>query len=153
MHFSSRKWWSVSFHVMVPKLSDLDLKAMNGGISINNLEGRIDAKTLNGGIDLQGIAGDVEAHTTNGGITAELNEKRWLGRGLDVSTINGGIRLAIPEDFSAELEMSTVNGVIYIDFPIMVKGRIDKNIKTTLGEGGATIKAKTINGGVTVDKN
>ncbi|MFC1841060.1 DUF4097 domain-containing protein [Thermodesulfobacteriota bacterium] len=148
--FNSKKSWTVSYRLMVPQNIDLELNALNGGISIDNVHGQIDAKTLNGGIKLEGISGDVDAHTTNGGITARLNGDRWKGKGLDLHTTNGGIKLSIPENYSAQLEAGTVNGGMKIDFPIKVQGWIKKNIKTTLGEGGAAIKARTINGGVNI---
>lgn len=148
----SKNSWTVSYSIMVPQNIDLKLNALNGGISIDNIHAQIDAKTLNGGIKLERISGNVDARTTNGGITAKLSGDRWMGEGLDMHTTNGGIKLSIPEEYSAELEAGTVNGGMKIDFPIKVKGWIKKSIKTTLGEGGAVIKARTTNGGVNITK-
>ena len=148
----SRNSWTVSYHIMIPKNIDLELNALNGGISIDNVHAQIDARTLNGGIKLERISGDVDARTTNGGITAKLNGDRWMGKGLDIHTTNGGIKLTIPEKYSAELEAGTVNGGMKIDFPVKVKGWIKKSIKTTLGEGGPIIKARTTNGGVSITR-
>ena len=148
--FGSNKSWSVSFSLMVPVESDLKLNAMNGGISINDINGNINAKTLNGGIALEGVSGDVEADTLNGGITIDLDGDKWQGRGLEARTTNGGIKVGMPEKYSADLVASTVNGGIHIDFPITVQGWIKKNIETKLGEGGAPVTLRTINGGVSV---
>ena len=52
--------------------------------------------------------------------------------------------------YSAELEAGTVNGRIRIDFPVTVQGEIGRSLTTTLGAGGATIRAKTRNGGVRI---
>lgn len=150
--FGSDKSWSVSFSLMVPVKSNLKLNALNGGISIQDINGKIDAKTLNGGIVLEKVSGDVEVNTLNGGITVELDGDRWQGRGLEAKTTNGGIKAEIPENYSADLEVSTVNGGIHVDFPIKVQGWIKKNIETELGEGGAPIIFKTVNGGVSIDK-
>jgi hypothetical protein len=150
--WGSDKSWSVSFSLMVPIKSNLKLTAMNGGISIQDINGRINAKTLNGGIALEKIAGDVDVNTLNGGITAELDGDRWEGRGLEAKTTNGGIKVEVPENYSADLEASTINGGIHIDFPVKVQGWIKKNIETTLGEGGAPLILKTINGGVSIDR-
>jgi len=150
--WGSEKSWSVSFSIMVPEKSNLHLTAMNGGISIRDIIGRIKAKTLNGGIALEKVAGDVDVNTLNGGITAELDGDRWQGRGFEARTTNGGIKIEVPEDYSADLEASTVNGGIHIDFPITVQGWIKKNIDTKLGEGGAPVVLRTINGGVSIEK-
>lgn len=150
--WGSDKSWSVSFSLMVPVKSNLKLTAVNGGISIRDIDGRINAKTLNGGINVEELSGDVDVNTLNGGITAELDGDRWQGRGFDARTTNGGIKIEVPEDYSADLEASTVNGGIHVDFPITVQGWIKKNIDTKLGEGGAPITLRTINGGVSIDR-
>jgi len=147
---SRRAWWSVSFEVMVPRRSDLSLETHNGGINIEGIEGRMEFSALNGGIHLTDVGGDVHGGTTNGGVHIELSGSRWSGTGLDVSTTNGGINLAIPRDYSARLETGTVNGGMSFDFPITIQGNLRKRITTTLGDGGPMIRAVTTNGGVRV---
>ncbi|HEY5565714.1 MAG TPA: hypothetical protein VIM81_00530, partial [Gammaproteobacteria bacterium] len=76
----------------------------------------------------------------------------WEGEGLDLRTTNGGVRLRIPDDYSARLETGTVNGGVDIDFPVTVQGRIGRELSTTLGEGGPLVRAETTNGGVRVSR-
>jgi hypothetical protein len=144
----SRRGWSVSYELMVPEKSNLDLETLNGGISIENVDGEIEAEAVNGGLKLSQLAGDVDVHTTNGGLSVELHGKSWRGRGLDASTTNGGVKLWVPDDYNADLETGTVNGSIDFDFPVTVQGRISKLLKATLGEGGPKIRVTTTNGGV-----
>jgi hypothetical protein len=150
--FNTNQYWSVSYHIMAPVKSNLYLSSVNGGISINNINGEINANSVNGGIELVKISGDVEVTAVNGGIRAELDGDRWQGKGIKASTTNGGIRFVVPEKYSADLKVGTVNGGIHIDFPVTIKGWITKNIETKLGEGGATIKLNTVNGGVSIEK-
>ena len=147
-----RRGWSVSYEITVPKKSNLDLETLNGGISIDDVEGEIRAEAVNGGLVLSQLAGDVDVHTTNGGVSVELHGKKWIGRGLDASTTNGGVKVWIPEDYNAELETGTVNGSVDFDFPITVQGKISKKIKATLGDGGPKIRVTTTNGGVRLKK-
>jgi hypothetical protein len=58
--------------------------------------------------------------------------------------------MSLPENYSAHLETSTVNGGLSIDFPVTVQGRITKELAFNLGSGGATLKAMTTNGGVRI---
>lgn len=143
-----REHWGVSWEVMVPRDTDLEIETHNGGISVTEVRGDIEFDALNGGVRLVAVGGDVRGHTTNGGLTVELDGRRWDGRGLDVETTNGGVTMRVPDGYSARLETGTVNGGIELDFPVMVEGRIGKRLATTLGEGGATVRAVTTNGGV-----
>jgi len=145
-----RKGWSVSYRLMVPKKSDLSLETTNGGITIGNVYGEIDFDATNGGIKLSKLGGNVNGSTTNGGIEVNLDGKKWRGEGLDVKTTNGGVKLDIPEDYSANLETGTVNGNIHIDFPIMVQGDLSRVLHTKIGNGGPRIRVVTTNGSVRI---
>jgi hypothetical protein len=147
---SGERGWSVSFEVSVPHNSNLALKTHNGGVSIADVRGQIEFEALNGGVSLKRLAGSVKGHTTNGGLSIELTGNRWDGDGLNVKTTNGGVSMTIPENYSARLETSTVNGGMKIDFPITVQGKIEREISTDIGSGGTTIRATTTNGGVTI---
>jgi DUF4097 and DUF4098 domain-containing protein YvlB len=144
----NHRGWAVSFELMVPRKSNLDLSTLNGGVSIEDVDGEIDAEAVNGGLKLAQLAGDVDVHTTNGGVSVELDGDRWQGRGLDATTTNGAVKVWIPEDYNADLETGTVNGSIDFDFPVTVQGKISKRIRTTLGDGGPKIRVVTTNGGV-----
>ena len=130
----------------------LSLVTQNGGIAIDDFEGSAEFKARNGGVALTNVGGDIHGETTNGGVTIDLRGDHWDGTGLNVETHNGGIRIAMPENYSAQLETGTTNGRVRIDFPITVQGSIGRHITTTLGAGGAKVRAITTNGGVTVQK-
>jgi DUF4097 and DUF4098 domain-containing protein YvlB len=145
-----RESWGVSYELRVPRDTDLDMDTRNGGITVEDVQGDIRFSAMNGGVHLTGVAGDVRGRTTNGGLHIELAGDRWAGAGLDATTTNGGVELTIPEGYSAELVTGTVNGGIDIDFPVTVSGRIGRQLRTTLGDGGPTIRAVTTNGGVRI---
>lgn len=145
--------WSVSYRVMVPRETDLDLKSTNGGLTIVEVHGTLRFETTNGGVQLDRVGGDVEGRTTNGGLRVDLAGDRWEGKGLDVRTTNGGVTMSVPAGYSARLEAATTNGGMNIDFPITVQGRIDRKVSTDLGEGGPPIKVRTTNGGVAIRKS
>ena len=147
-----REQWHVSYRLAVPTISTLSLKSVNGGIAVKDVDGEIEFKTVNGGVKLANVAGDVKGRTSNGGIDVDLDGPGWRGAGLNVETSNGGVHLRIPEQYSAQLETGTVNGGFNIDFPLMVQGRVDREINATLGSGGAPIRVRTHNGGVKLSK-
>ncbi len=149
--------WYVSYEIFVPRRSDLSLQAHNGGISISDVSGRIDFKTMNGGVTLRRVGGSVRGSTTNGGVHVELAGVRWDGEELNVKTTNGGVNINMPNNYSAHLETSTVNGNLSSDFPLNVplteRGRMPKDISVDLGSGGSPIRVTTTNGGVRVGRS
>lgn len=144
--------WSVSYDVMVPSQWNLDLATRNGGVSIAGVQGQIAFSTTNGGVRLSDVNGDVKGSTVNGGVRVELTGAGWDGEGLDVETKNGGVKLSVPDGYSAHLETGTHNGGLRVDFPVTVQGDVRREINTDLGNGGAPIRLRTVNGGVTVEK-
>jgi DUF4097 and DUF4098 domain-containing protein YvlB len=147
---NNRESWSVSYEIWTPRHTDLALSASNGGISVDGLDARLELETVNGGLHIADVAGDVHGTTVNGGVTADLTGDRWRGTGLDLRTSNGGVRLNIPANYSAQLETGTVNGHLDVGFPVTVQGSIGRRFTTQLGGGGPMIRATTTKGGVSV---
>ena len=144
--------WSVSFELDVPRTAILTLHTHNGGISIGDFQGTAHFSAVNGGVSLANVGGDIRGTTTNGGVTVDLSGDRWDGAGLDIETQNGGIRMSVPEHYSAALDTATTHGRVRIDFPVTVNGQISNHIEATLGAGGARIRAVTTNGGVRIQR-
>jgi DUF4097 and DUF4098 domain-containing protein YvlB len=142
-------WWSVSYEIFVPHRSNLSLKSNNGGIAISDVSGQLEFTARNGGVSLRRIGGNVKGGTTNGGVAVELSGARWEGEALDVSTTNGGVSISVPKNYSAHLETGTVNGRLSSDFPT-AEGRDSREMAINIGGGGATIRARTTNGGVSI---
>jgi hypothetical protein len=148
--FGRNRGYAVSFEIFVPERTDMALKANNGGIAIENVHGSIQFATNNGGVSLKSLGGDVKGHTTNGGLSIDLAGTRWDGSGLDATTTNGGVRMNVPDNYSARLETATVNGGLSVDFPVTVRGDVGRRLSVDIGGGGAPVRATTTNGGVKI---
>jgi hypothetical protein len=144
--------WNVSFEVFVPRRSDVSAQTHNGGVSIVDVNGRIDFTALNGGVVLRRVGGTVRGSTTNGGLIVDLTGDRWDGDSLDVRTTNGGVIMMVPDNYSANIQTGTVNGRVEVDFPVTVQGNITKQLSFNLGQGGASVRAMTTNGGVRIQR-
>jgi hypothetical protein len=149
-----REWWAASFEVQVPRNARVTADATNGGIIVEGVRGSVEAETTNGGVHLYDVSGDIRGRATNGGIDVELSGDRWQGAGLDVETTNGGVRLTLPADFSAELDARATNGGITVEFPLTVKGLVNsrRELRGTIGSGGPPLRARTTNGGVRISR-
>jgi DUF4097 and DUF4098 domain-containing protein YvlB len=150
--------WSVSFVLSTPRRIDLELETVNGPIGVTDIKGRVVAETVNGPVFLTELAGDVRARTTNGPMKVVLAGTTWDGVGLDAETQNGPASVAVPDGYSAQLEVGTVNGPLRLGFPITMTIQGDlpswrsRSIDTSIGSGGAPIRVRTTNGPVTVER-
>ncbi len=105
-------YWSVSYEILVPRVTNIGLTARNGGITVSNVDGSAEVQTTNGGVNVDGASGSFKGRTVNGGINLTLSGQSWRGSGIDLQTTNGGVNLVIPENFAANIEAGTVNGGI-----------------------------------------
>ena len=143
--------WSVGYEIYLPRAADLLAKANVGAISIENVTGKIRCGANVGGLLLVSLGGEVQCATQVGGASLVLAGDHWDGAKLEVQTNVGGIGLTVPAAYSAHLELSTGVGSITSDRPLPVtKSGITQAVSTDLGAGGATIRAGTKVGGVSV---
>lgn len=153
----ARSWgrnesWSVSYVVFVPRRYDLALEAHNGSLGVTGVVGKMELRTENGSVNLADVGGDVRARTQNGSLNVQLEGGKWDGAGLDAETENGSVRIGIPSSYAAQIETGTVNGRMSTDFPITVQGRIGRRLSLPLNGGGATLRAITTNGSVSLSR-
>jgi hypothetical protein len=142
--------FGVSYDIRVPVNTDLNLKTHNGGINLAGINGSIEFDLHNGGVILDRIAGSVRGQTVNGSLTFNLSGERWEGDGIDARTTNGSIFINVPENYSARLETGTRRGNFYVNLPVEKKRGNNYELNFDLGAGGATIRAATANGQVTI---
>ena len=73
-----------------------------------------------------------------------------LGRRVHLRNVNGGIRLEVPEQINADLEIRTTNGRITTDLPITTTRETRRRVEGTLGAGGPDLRLRTVNGSITL---
>lgn len=144
-------WW-VSYRIETPRQLNIDATTSNGSVSVIGVSGTIHAETDNGSVRLQDVSGDVKARTSNGSLNIDLSGNTWSGSGLDATTSNGSLNVTMPRDYNAHLVATTNNGSLRVDRPVTMQGRIGKDIDTTLGRGGPTLRFRTSNGSLKINE-
>lgn len=140
---------NVSFEILVPRSSGLEVATHNGPLKVEGLNGRMRLSTENGPLALVGLAGDVTARAINGPLHVVLSGTGWRGARLDAETVNGPVSLEVPDGYSADLEVGTVNGPFSSEIPFTVEaGEFPDRMQVQLGQGGAPVRVVTTNGPV-----
>jgi hypothetical protein len=144
---------SVRFTVKLPKGVRVQTNSVNGSLDISGASAEVVARTVNGRIDAATTSGPVDAETVNGSIHVRMDAIPTSTQELEYSTVNGSVTLEVPSSFSGELEMETVNGSLQSDFPVTMQGRFNpRHLRAKIGDGGPTIRLKTVNGSVELKK-
>jgi DUF4097 and DUF4098 domain-containing protein YvlB len=144
---------NVSYEVMLPHDLAAKLESVNGGITVDNIAGEVHASSVNGGVKGSGLHGAAKMDTVNGGIHASFAETP-TAESMKFGTVNGSIKISLPEDAGFEMKASTVNGSISTDFEmseVITKKR--RHVHAVINNGGPMLKFDTVNGSVSVKKN
>lgn len=146
--------FQVRYHVKAPRTATVRATTVNGGVTVTAMDGRVIAQTTNGGVLAKEIGGGIEARTVNGGVSVQLAPPPDSGdrnAAVDLMTVNGGVRLALPETAKATVNASWVNGGITISgLHFEVKDQSKRRFEGSLNGGGMPIAMKTVNGGVSL---
>ena len=140
----------VNFWIKVPRRSDLELRTVNGTVSVEDVDGRFRLKTTNGRILAERIEGSLDASTVNGRIRVEFDRVDPEGD-VSLKAVNGSVRIYLPEDVQADVRASAVNGSVETDFPLERTGKYArKSLRGSLNGGGAAIEIETVNGSIDI---
>jgi DUF4097 and DUF4098 domain-containing protein YvlB len=159
--------YNVEYIVTVSADWKIDLKQVNGSISISSVDEEVSAETTNGSVlvdECKGsivgsttngelvfidVDGSIEGKTTNGSIEAIMTlaaEGRCL---LDTS--NGNVTLDIPAATSADLSASVQNGRIeHTGLTFSDLEESETSLVGMLGEGNGEIDLETTNGSIEI---
>jgi hypothetical protein len=163
-------WDRLNIQIKVPKQTTLELKTMNGSISVGGISGEMTIDAMNGHINVQDASGPVMAHSMNGRITASLAQLS-AAKASSFSSMNGSIEVTLPADLKARLKMKSDHGEIYTDFDVKVDSatgptslapdgggkngggaHIDRTLYGTINGGGPEMQFITYNGRIVIRK-
>ena len=143
---------SVDYTLYVPRTAELDeIELVNGSLTLRGIAGDVAASLVNGEVEARDLTGNAEISTVNGELEIALAELD-AGRMVDLSSVNGSVRLGVPAGAGAEVEASTVHGDIRNDFGLEVDrtGFVGKSLDGTVGGGGARVRLSNVNGSIDI---
>ncbi len=150
--FFARRGGRVDYEVHVPAGTRLTLKNVNGNVEVRDAGGAVRASTVNGSVEASGVAGEIAASTVNGSVDVTVTHVE-PGTRSSLGATNGSVRLTLPRDAAADVELHTVNGRAECGFDLEGGGRSTRrNVEGRIGGGGARFELRTVNGSAHVDR-
>lgn len=143
-------------------LADGDLLAENcsgsvritsgdGSVKLTGFDGEAEISNADGNINIDGILKSMNGKVSDGSMTVKVApgsvmQSSWVLRASD-----GDITLDLPDDFSANVDISASNGHVQTDHPVAVTGSLSSNHLTgKIRDGGYTLQIKTSDGNVAI---
>ena len=148
---------------------DVTIDTGSGGVDVNGVRGNVNVDTGSGSVNGSGItATSVMVDTGSGGIeltnvaasTVELD----TGSGsvqldlttdverLTIDTGSGGVRVLVPANLGASVEMESGSGGVTSDIPMTVRQRGRDHLSGQIGDGRGTITIETGSGGIRIGR-
>ncbi len=164
---SEKKSARVEFFIKAPQWVPLSAKNLNGDIKSWGFDHLSELKTMNGGLEIEGCSGNpilkamngqvvthscsfggLEAKTMNGPIAVETTISPQGDYHL--KSMQGEIKFLIPQGTNASIEAKSLHGEIDCQLPLKGLQRGRNKLKGILGEGGARVGLKGMNGRITL---
>lgn len=145
----------VEYNIWLPSDTTLsDVELVNGSLQINNVSGEVNAQVVNGSIKATGLTTDSDISSVNGSIKVSYQSFAQDIEDIELETVNGSIKLYLPNDINAALDIETMHGSIKTDFGLRAEENsfVGKHLKGNIGSGDVEVNLESVNGSVKVLK-
>jgi hypothetical protein len=142
----------VRYHLKVPAgISIEKISVVNSTVTVQGVRGSVVLETVNGSIHATDLGADAKLETVNGSIHAAFATVSASQR-ITTDSVNGACELTLPANAGAHVDLSTINGSTHCDFPVTIEQSSRRTLRGTIGGGGATVRADTVNGSIRLVK-
>ena len=134
----------------VPRNINIDLKQIAGHVAVGPTEGMVRLESIAGHVST-GPLQAAEMSSLARGLSMEI--KQIGKRGARLSSIVGGIELALSDNLNAQFVANSVVGNVVSDIPnIKLSTDGQSDFKAQIGSGGPVIAISSVRGGIRLRK-
>lgn len=136
--------WRIDYHIKVPALTDLEISAGNGPITLSGVEGAIRLNALESNANLSLTGGLVAATIQSGQVNITVPTRGWHGLGAEIRLAGGELNVELAPGFSGDINAEVLrNGEIKNSFPNLEPRERNSigphSLRARAGSGGATL--------------
>jgi len=129
-------------------LGEISAHTVDGDLRLEDVGGTIDARTTDGDLQLDGALQAVQVKTTDGDLVVRVQPGSKMDREWSVESTDGDIRLTLPDDFAANLEIRANDGEITTQFPVTVQRLSEGRFSGELNGGGHQLHIQSSDGDI-----
>jgi hypothetical protein len=148
--------WKIDYRIRVPAMTDIEINAGRGPITLQGVEGTISITALESDMTLNPAGGLLRATVGAGTINMALAARNWRGAGADIQLAAGDLTLLLPAGYSGDINADILRtGQIVNEYSALepcenttftsrsIKGRVGAGgpqLSFTVGDGTLHIK-------------
>ncbi len=150
--------WKIDYRIRVPAMTDIEIDAGRGPITLQGVEGTIRIMALESTMTLNPTGGFVTATVGAGAINIALSARNWRGAGMDIQLAKGDLTLELPTGYSGEINASIIStGQIVNEYaalePREGESFTSRSLKARAGAGGPTLSFTVRDGTLRIKKS
>ncbi|HKY03555.1 MAG TPA: DUF4097 family beta strand repeat-containing protein [Blastocatellia bacterium] len=146
---------SIDFRVQVPRSMAFDferISSVSGNVEIRGVTGKVEASTVSGDVQVNEVSGSVSASSVSGSVEVEVSR---LGNEDDMkfSSVSGDVRVRVPANLGADVNMSSFSGTIKTDFPLEVRAERYSSkswARGKIGDGSRNLNMTSVSGSLSL---
>lgn len=139
----------VNYNITVPSDLAVDVKQVNGHVTVANIANSLVVDVQNGNVYLSDIFGDATVGVENGSVDGTVTLPP--GGEIRLTTVNGDLDLRIPVSTSAELSaLAGFGSITWGNLDLRNAVQTNRSLTGTLGAGTGLIDLDTWNGTIDV---
>lgn len=129
------------------------VSAEDGDVTVRDFHGDLEAGIEDGDLRVEGKLGRLSADAEDGDIDVRLSTGSLMTADWRVESADGGVRLYVPEDFAADLDVDTQDGSIDVDLPSAPIETSEGKLRGSVNGGGHRLIIRTEDGSVRLSKS
>ena len=161
---------SIELSIRVPRDLTVDLRTGDGSIRLrgvhgsiraatgdgsvegDNLDGSLDLRTGDGSLHIKGRFDLLQLRTSDGSVDMQAFSGSRMRSGWRIETGDGSVRVALPRDLAADVQLRTGDGSIHTDLPLSIEGiKSEHDIHGKLNGGGPVLEVRTGEGSISLN--
>ncbi len=139
-------------------VGDCAFKSVSGNITVDKVKGSVETETTSGNIRMIGVEGakSVRGKVLSGNVG--YDGKIEKDGKYTLEAMSGRLEMTLPAGSAFELSAESFSGGIETDFEVTMTGRISgghgpvREIRGTVGGGGASVRLKAFSGHISLKK-
>jgi hypothetical protein len=151
--------WKVDYRIRVPAMTDIEVNAGRGPITLSGVEGTIQLTALESNATLNPTGGFVTATVGAGTVNVTLSARNWRGAGMDIQLAKGDLTLELPAGYSGEINASIIGAGQIVNEYVALEPREEGNqfttrlMKARAGAGGPALSFTVRDGTLRIKKS